>query len=207
MISSRWPLPIGISASIARMPVCSGCLTGWRCDDASARRSRSCGTCVVSIGALAVDRLAERIDDAAEQRFADRNRGDAAGAPHLSPSLISASGPMITTPTLSSSRLSATPCSPFGNSTSSDDCARRAVRRRARCCADLDDRPDLVFLHARSLKFSICCLRIPAISSALIIVNLSSLVLRKENRASSSRRPAMRAVDRGGRPSSAAGRR
>ena len=31
MISSRCPLPIGISASIARMPVGSDCLTAWRC--------------------------------------------------------------------------------------------------------------------------------------------------------------------------------
>jgi hypothetical protein len=30
MISSRWPRPIGISASIALMPVCSGSFTGWR---------------------------------------------------------------------------------------------------------------------------------------------------------------------------------
>ena len=29
MISSRCPLPIGIRASIARMPVWSGCLTPW----------------------------------------------------------------------------------------------------------------------------------------------------------------------------------
>ena len=30
MISSRWPRPIGIIASIAFRPVCIGCLTGWR---------------------------------------------------------------------------------------------------------------------------------------------------------------------------------
>ena len=30
--------------------------------------------------ALAVDRLAERVDDSSEQRFADRHLGDAAGA-------------------------------------------------------------------------------------------------------------------------------
>ena len=82
MISSRWPLPIGISASMARMPVCSGCLTGWRCTTVGATfsivRKR-----FVAIVALAVERLAERVDDAAEQRLADRNRRDAAGAAHL----------------------------------------------------------------------------------------------------------------------------
>ena len=30
MISSRWPRPIGIIASIAMMPVCTGWLTGRR---------------------------------------------------------------------------------------------------------------------------------------------------------------------------------
>ena len=30
MINSRCPRPIGVIASIALMPVCRGCLTGWR---------------------------------------------------------------------------------------------------------------------------------------------------------------------------------
>src|SRR6201989_262764 len=30
MISSRWPRPIGIIASMALRPVCSGSFTGWR---------------------------------------------------------------------------------------------------------------------------------------------------------------------------------
>ena len=30
MISSRWPRPIGVMASMALMPVCSGSSTGWR---------------------------------------------------------------------------------------------------------------------------------------------------------------------------------
>ena len=34
MISSRWPRPIGIIASIAMMPVCTGWLTGFAADDA-----------------------------------------------------------------------------------------------------------------------------------------------------------------------------
>ena len=34
MISSRWPRPIGIIASIALMPVCIGSLTGLAVDDA-----------------------------------------------------------------------------------------------------------------------------------------------------------------------------
>ena len=34
MMSSRWPRPIGVIASMALMPVCSGSCTGWRPDDA-----------------------------------------------------------------------------------------------------------------------------------------------------------------------------
>ena len=30
MISSRWPRPMGMRASMALMPVCSGSFTGWR---------------------------------------------------------------------------------------------------------------------------------------------------------------------------------
>ncbi len=30
MINSRWPRPIGIIASMAMMPVCTGWLTDWR---------------------------------------------------------------------------------------------------------------------------------------------------------------------------------
>ena len=79
MMSSRWPRPIGIIASIALMPVCSGSFTGWRAMMPGAlismrRVSRRLDR------ALAVDRQAERVDDAAEQRLADRHLGDAAGA-------------------------------------------------------------------------------------------------------------------------------
>ena len=79
MISSRWPRPIGIIESMALMPVCSGSLTGWR---------RMMPGALISIRrvsvdldrALAVDRLAERVDHAAEQRLADGDLGDPAGA-------------------------------------------------------------------------------------------------------------------------------
>ena len=78
MISSRWPRPIGIIESIAFRPVWSGSFTGWRSTtpgalNSSGRRSDD------SIGP-AVDRVAERVDDAADQRVADRDAGDAAGA-------------------------------------------------------------------------------------------------------------------------------
>ena len=79
MISSRWPRPIGTIASIALRPVCSGSFTGWRSTTPGAMRSIG-ENCFVGDRALAVDRLAERVDDAAEQLVADRHRDDAAGA-------------------------------------------------------------------------------------------------------------------------------
>ena len=72
MISSRWPRPIGIIESIALMPVCIGSSTGWRWTTPGALNSagRVCGGVHV---ALAVERVAERVDDAAEQLLADRD--------------------------------------------------------------------------------------------------------------------------------------
>ena len=60
-------------------PVCSGSFTGWRSTTPGARRSIG-RNCVGLNRPLAVDRLAERVDDAAEHLVADRHRDDAAGA-------------------------------------------------------------------------------------------------------------------------------
>ena len=61
------------------MPVWSGSFTGWRSTTPGALNS-SGRVSVVSIGALAVERVAERVDDAADQRVADGDARDAAGA-------------------------------------------------------------------------------------------------------------------------------
>src|SRR3954447_7944660 len=94
MISSRWPRPIGIIASIAFRPVCIGSLTGWGWTTPRGLNSARRG----SLGlfgplappgraglartdrALAVQRRAERGDDAAEQLLADRDLEQAVGA-------------------------------------------------------------------------------------------------------------------------------
>ena len=79
MISSRWPRPIGISASIALRPVAIGSLTdlrGMMPGALTSTRLRSDGL----DRALAVDRIAERIDHAAEQALAHRRIDDGAGA-------------------------------------------------------------------------------------------------------------------------------
>ena len=80
MISSRWPRPIGIIESIALMPVCTGSLTGWRSTTPGALNSS--GLPLRGLDrAEAVERVAERVDDAAEERLADGHRRDVAGAP------------------------------------------------------------------------------------------------------------------------------
>ena len=76
MINSRWPRPIGTIASIALSPVCIGSLTGTAIDDAG-REALDLAELLRRDRALAVDRLAERVDDAADQLFADRHRDDA----------------------------------------------------------------------------------------------------------------------------------
>ena len=79
MISSRWPRPIGISASIAFMPVCIGSCTdlrGMMPGAFTSTRRRS----VASIGPLPSIGLPSAIDHAAEQAIADRHVDDGAGA-------------------------------------------------------------------------------------------------------------------------------
>ena len=79
MISSRWPRPIGIIESIALSPVCSGSSTGWRwitpgALNSSGRVSAACDR------ALAVERVAERVDDAAEKASPTGHAHHLAGA-------------------------------------------------------------------------------------------------------------------------------
>jgi hypothetical protein len=65
MISCRWPRPIGVSASIALRPVCSGSLTLWRITTLGARSSSARRLVGLDL-AEAVERLAERVDDRPE---------------------------------------------------------------------------------------------------------------------------------------------
>ena len=79
MISSRWPRPIGIIESIALRPVWSGSFTGWRSTTPGALNSSGRVSRRVD-RRPAVERVAERVDDAADQRLADGHARDAAGA-------------------------------------------------------------------------------------------------------------------------------
>src|SRR3954466_14380784 len=79
MISSRWPRPTFVIASIALMPVSSGSFTGW--GPPLPRRARAPPRGLDPgqrlLGRLdrpaAVERIPERIDDAPEERLTDRH--------------------------------------------------------------------------------------------------------------------------------------
>src|ERR1044071_7127484 len=76
MMSWRWPRPIGVIESMALMPVGSGSLAGWR-PAPDARRLRPQGAALVGLDvAQPVDRVAERVDDPAQERVADGHRED-----------------------------------------------------------------------------------------------------------------------------------
>ena len=79
MISWRWPRPIGVIASIALMPVASGSCTDLRCHHAGRLELQGAAALGLDV-AEAVDRGAERVDDAAEEAVADGHREDLAGA-------------------------------------------------------------------------------------------------------------------------------
>ena len=77
MISSRWPRPMGIMASIALIPVCRGSCTFFRSTTpgalASIGRNRS-----VLIGPLPSRGWPKRVDDATDQRLAHGHLHDPA---------------------------------------------------------------------------------------------------------------------------------
>ena len=117
MISSRWPRPIGIKASMALIPVCIGSLTDWRAMMPGALTSTRCSWVswsgpLPSMGWPRPSTTRPR-----------RPRPTGTETMRLvrltvSPSRIARSSPNTTTPTLSVSRLSAMPRTPAeGNST------------------------------------------------------------------------------------------
>ena len=79
MISSRWPRPIGrhrvdgLDAGLQRL------VHGLAADDAGRLHLEAALPRCCAIGPLPSIGLTERVDDAAEQRVADRHREDAAG--------------------------------------------------------------------------------------------------------------------------------
>ena len=78
MMSSRWPRPMGIMASMALMPVWSDSRTDWRFTMPGAITSIMPGL-LGSDGALAVDGLADAVHHAAHDGVAHGDLGDPLG--------------------------------------------------------------------------------------------------------------------------------
>src|SRR3989344_2240278 len=115
MISSRWPLPIGIMASMALTPVCSGSCTDFRSMTPGAMRSTGYVLSVLISPLLSIGwprGLTPRPTNASPTGTDKRRPVDFT----LSPALISASEPSKTTPMESCSRFKTTPMVPPGNS-------------------------------------------------------------------------------------------
>jgi hypothetical protein len=119
MISSRWPRPIGIRASIALMPVCIGSCTdlrGMMPGAFTSTRLRS----VNWIGPLPSIGLPSASTTRPSRPRPTPTSTIEPVRETVSPSRTALSSPKITTPTLSVSRFSAMPLRPAeGNSTSS----------------------------------------------------------------------------------------
>ena len=106
-------------ASMALMPVCIGSLTGWRWHDVGRLDLELAALGRLDV-ALAVERAAERVDHAAEEAVADRDREHVAGAADLpGPPRCAAESPRMTQPISRTSRFSAMPSRPPSNSSSS----------------------------------------------------------------------------------------
>ena len=175
MISSRWPRPIGIIESIAFRPVCIGSLTGWRWTTPGALNSAG----RVSVGldvALAVERVAERVDDAAEQALADRDLEQAVGAlDRVALDDRAPTAPNSTAPTLSDSRFSARPVTSCGSSSISNDLQFSRPWTRAMPSATERTVPTSVRSAWPSSSPSMRLLRMEVISSGLICMSYGSL--------------------------------
>ncbi len=120
MISSRWPRPIGIIASIAFRPVCTGTVTGWRWTTPGALNSAGRFS-VVSIAPFP----SSGCPSGSTMRPSSASPTGISSRPPVrftvSPSTTFSQSPNSTVPTLSDSRFSASPVTSCGNSSISND--------------------------------------------------------------------------------------
>ena len=147
MISSRWPRPTGVIASMALMPVCSGSCTGLRPMMPGAWISMRRSATLVSAPppSIGLPRASTTRPSRPSPTGTDRMRPVALTA---WPSLTSAASPSTTAPIDSSSRLRARPTSPLSNSSSSLTAALWQPRHGGDAVAHLGDAPDLRRLDA-----------------------------------------------------------
>src|SRR5919108_2175087 len=174
MISSRWPRPIGIMASIAFRPVCIGSLTGWRWTTPGALNSAGRVSSVLisplpSSGWPSGETIRPSIcspTGISSRRFVRLT---------VSPSTILSHGPNSTAPTLSDSRLSARPVTSCGSSSISKAIAFSRPWMRAMPSATERTVPTSVRSAWPSSRPSMRLLRMDVISSGLICMDLLGL--------------------------------
>src|ERR1051326_4424953 len=165
MISSRWPRPIGIIASMALMPVCTGVLTGER------RTTRGAMTSTGRAGMLAGSGPLPSIGSPSgftTRPISSGPTGTEAIRPvrrTSSPSSMSVYGPTTMTPTDSSSRFRAMPMTfCLVNSTSSSAPTLPRPYTRAMPSPTWTTEPTSRVSTAEE-KFAICSTRMELISS------------------------------------------
>ena len=169
MISSRWPRPIGIIASIALMPVWSGSSTGWRWTTPGALNSA---------GRFSDDSMSplpsSGLPSGSTMRPSSSSpTGISSRSPvrlTVSPSSILSQSPNSTAPTLSDSRLSARPVTSCGSSSSSSDMQLSSPCTRAMPSAIDSTVPTSERSAPPSSMPSIRSLRMEVISSGLIFM-------------------------------------
>src|SRR3954453_14820373 len=171
MISSRWPRPIGIIASIAFRPVCNGSTTGWRWTTPGALNSAA-RLSSVSIGPLP----SSGWPSGSTMRPSRASpTGISMSSPvrlTVSPSTTLSHSPKSTTPTLSDSRLSARPVTSCGSSSFSNDMQLSRPWTRAMPSATDRTVPTSVRSASPSSSPSMRLLRMLVISSGLICMEI-----------------------------------
>src|SRR5215204_3694743 len=181
MISSRWPRPIGIIASIALMPVWRGSLTGWRWTTPGA---------LTSAGRVSVRSMSPlpssgrpsgsmmRPSSASPTGISSRRLVRLT----VSPSTTWPQGPNSTAPTLSDSRLSASPVTSCGSSSISNDMQFSTPWMRAMPSATDRTVPTSVRSAWPASRPSMRLLRMDVISSGLICMSGFRWLLGKSRR-------------------------
>src|SRR5215217_195750 len=183
MISSRWPRPIGIIASIALMPVWTGSSTGWRCTTPGALNSAG-RVSSVSISPLPSSGLPSgstmRPSSCSPTGISSRRPVRLT----VSPSTMCSHSPKSTAPTLSDSRFNARPRTPCGNSSISKEMQFSRPWMRAMPSPTERTVPTSVSSADPSSSPSMRLLRMEVISSGLICMGCLSVSLGGSLRAS-----------------------
>src|ERR671910_1746960 len=175
MISSRWPRPTGVMASMALMPVCSGWCTGWRPKMPGAWISmrRSCTPDSAPPPSTGLPRPSTTRPSRPSPTGTDRMRPVALT---VWPSLTPAASPSTTAPIDSSSRLRARPTAPLSNSSSSLTAASGSPATVAMPSPTSATRPTCA-VETSGLKSSRFLRSAAAMSAVLMVSSAIGLVL------------------------------